>query len=553
MRKQAEALDHKSDAEIQEEIRRLRRLELRREARKSLMPFIRLLMPDSEFPNDPNKTEYQTTPPARLLCALVEKTYHSELKRTAVSIPPQHGKTTALSQFGPAWMLGQDPKLKIAVITYNETRADELGEAFRKLITSDAYKGIFPDVELEKGSQAKSYMATTAGGKIFFISVGGTITGRGMDIVVIDDPMKDDEELQNDNFREKMWKWFYSVAYSRGSKRTRILVVHTRWHVDDLIGRLCDPSHPERNKRFKDIADDWLYLNVSGVVMDPAIAKELGLTLEKPTDPKVIRAFGEKPMAALWEADKDLPFFAQWKIGEPRTFSALVMGQPSIEDGEYFKADWIVEYDLEDLPERLRKYGASDHAVSVKARRDYTVAGCVGVDEEDNIWVLPDLTWDRLETDRQVEDLLYHFKTHKPGLWFMESELISKSFGPFLKKRMLEDRIYCTIQPITASKDKRVRARSIQGRMQMKKVKFPRFASWWSDAKSELLQFDHGAHDDFVDFLAHIGNGLLQERRASPRSSDNDNVVRVGSPEWILRASLRRAKTERREAANRGW
>jgi predicted phage terminase large subunit-like protein len=529
------------------------RLLLRREARTSLAKFMHLMLPDPADPGDPNKTEYQSTPPARLLCAIIEKVDRSELMRTAVSIPPQHGKTIHLSTYGPAWMLGRNPRMRIVVATYNETRADELGEAFRKLVTSDAYRAVFPDVELEKGSQAKSYMATTLGGKIFFVGAGGTITGRSADVFIIDDPMKDDEELQNENFREKIWKWFYSVAYSRGSKRTRIIVLHTRWHVDDLLGRLCDPTHPERKKRFKDIADDWTYLNIPGVVFDPQIARQLGLKLEVPTDSKVLRAFGPKPMAALWEADKDLPFFAQWKIGEPRTFSALVMGQPSIEDGEFFKLEWIQEYDIEDLPDRLRKYGASDHAVSTKARRDYTVAGCVGIDEEDTIWVLPDITWDRLETDRQVEDLLYHFKTHRPHLWWLEQELIARSFGPFLRKRMLEERIYTTIQPVHVSKDKPTRARSIQGRMSMGKVKFPRFASWWSDARSELLQFPHGAHDDFVDFLSHIGNGLLQERAASRVSSANDNVVRVGSPEWILRASLRRAKQERREAANRGW
>jgi predicted phage terminase large subunit-like protein len=548
-----EALKHKSVAQIEIELRRLKRVQYQREAKTSLARFIHLMMPDEEFPEDPELTEYQTTPPSRLLCAVIEKVYRSELMRTAVSIPPQHGKTIHLSTYGPAWMFGLNPRLNIVVATYNETRADELGEAFRAAVTSETYRAIFPGVELMKGSQSKSYMRTTVGGKIFFVGAGGTITGRGADIFIIDDPMKDDEELQNDNYREKIWKWFFSVAYSRGSKRTRIIVLHTRWHVDDLLGRLCDPSHPERKKRFKDIAEDWTYLNISGVVLDPAIAKQLGLTLTVPTDPKVIRAFGEKPMAALWEADKDLPFFAQWKIGEPRTFSALVMGQPSIEDGEFFKLSDIVEYDLEELPERLKKYGSSDHAVSVKARRDYTVAGCIGVDEDDTIWVLPDLTWDRIETDRQVEDLLYHFKTHRPGLWFMESELISKSFGPFLKKRMLEERIYTTIQPIIASKDKRVRARSIQGRMQMHKVRFPRFAPWWADARSELLQFDHGAHDDFVDFLSNVGNGLLYEQGASRKSQDGGKVVRVGSPEWILRQSLRRGKQERREAASRGW
>jgi predicted phage terminase large subunit-like protein len=541
------------DLDLLREKRRALARQLRiAEARESLPAFLHLMMPDEVDPSDPDKSSYQLVPHGRLLCDIIERTYKGILKRSAVAIPPQHGKTIHLSTFGPAWILGLNPKARIVIATYNETRADELGEAFRKAITSDAYHAIFPTVELEKGSKSKSAMSTTAGGKIFFVGAGGTITGRTADYFIIDDPMKDDEELQSPNFRDKMWKWFFSVAYSRGGKRTRIIVLHTRWHTDDLIGRLCDPLHPERGKSLRHDAKLWTYINLSGVVQRQDLADALGLKLEVPTDPQVIAAFGAKPMAALWEAEKDLPFFAEWKMGEPRTFSALVMGQPTQEEGDYFRAEWLVEYSEDELPDELRIYGASDHAVSTNARRDYTVIGCIGVDKHDTIWVLPDLVWDRMETPRTVEELLHQFKAHKPGLWWMENELISKSFGPFLKKRMIEEKIYCTIDPVTPSKDKRTRARAIQGRMQMKKVKFPRFAPWWSDARSQLLQFDAGANDDFVDWLAHVGQGLLKETRASTPVYD-ERIVKVGSPVWVLKSAQRRARNEKRKAATAGW
>ncbi|WP_137389154.1 phage terminase large subunit [Rhodoligotrophos defluvii] len=526
------------------------------EARDSLEKFMHVMWPDEEAPDDFSISGYQPVAHARLLCELIEAVERGDKKRVAVSIPPQHGKTKHLSIFGPAWIWGRNPRAKIIVATYNEIRAAELGEEFRREIQTERYRSVFPAVELSTGSQSKTAMGNTMGGKISFVGTGGTVTGRTADYFIIDDPMKDDEELQNDNFREKMWKWFYSVAFSRGSKRTRIIVLHTRWHADDLIGRLCDPSHPDRHKRFNGIADDWLYLNISGVVEDPKLAAALGLELKRHNEidhPKVFRAFGDKPIAALWEADKDLEFFAQWKLGEPRTFSALVMGQPTIEDGEFFQADWLEEYDREDLPKDLRKYGASDHAVSEKQERDPNVLGCVGIDSDDNIWVLPDLVWERMQTDRVVEELLVQFRLHRPLLWWMENELISKSFGPFLKKRMIETRTYVTIDPVTPAKDKRVRARAIQGRMSMKKVKFPRFAPWWPQARSELLQFPYGAHDDFVDWLAHIGQGLLKEIGAPKVSEMSDNVIRVGSVEWTLRAARRRAQQEQRKRANEGW
>lgn len=88
---------------------------------------------------------------------------------------------------------------------------------------------------------------------------------------------------------------------------------------------------------------------------------------------------------------------------------------------------------MDDLPKNLRKYGASDHAVSAKQTADSTVVGCVGVDEDDNIWVLPDVVWAKMETDVTVDNLIMQMKTHQPDLWWLENELISKSFGPFLK------------------------------------------------------------------------------------------------------------------------
>jgi predicted phage terminase large subunit-like protein len=153
-----------------------------------------------------------------------------------------------------------------------------------------------------------------------------------------------------------------------------------------------------------------------------------------------------------------------------------------------------------------------------------TVIGCVGIDEHDDIWVLPDVVMERMETDRTVDEMLVQFKTHKPLLWWMESELISKSFGPFLRRRMQEERIYTSIDGVPVSKDKPTRARSIQGRMRMRKVRFPRFAPWWPEARSQILRFPYGAHDDFVDWLAHIGQGLIKEVGASaPKKTKPDD------------------------------
>jgi hypothetical protein len=141
------------------------------------------------------------------------------------------------------------------------------------------------------------------------------------------------------------------------------------------------------------------------------------------------------------------------------------------------------------------------------------VIGCVGIDENDDIWVLPDLVWDRMETDGIVEDAAAQFKAHKPQLWWMESELISKSFGPFLRKRMHEEQIYTTIDPVTCPRTRSPRAID-PGPHADAQGSFPGVRAVVAGcAQAQLLKFPFGTHDDFVDWLAHIGMGLTKFKK----------------------------------------
>lgn len=537
---------------LQQQLLAAERLLKAKEAHDLLLPFMQLIMPDTDDTDDSSKSIYELTPVARLLAQIMEKVDRRELKRVAVSIGPQLGKSQLLSRGAPAWMLGRKPNLNIILGTYNQPFAEEFGDAVREITKSAAFKQVFPEVYLRKAAQ--DLLITNMGGRAAFVGRGGSGTGKPADIFIVDDPLKDDKEAQSDTVRNEVWSWFNKVALTRCHSGSSIVVVHTRWHQDDLIGRLCDPDHPERHKQYKNVADKWQYINLPAVIDDPKLAKALGLTLELPTDPFVVSMFGSKPMSSIWPGRKDLDFLAEAKNMDSAGFGALYMGQPTPDDGDFFKSDWLVEYDAHELPDNLEKYGASDHAVSMKADRDPTVLGCAGVDEDDVLWVLPDVVWDRMQTDRTVEEIILQMKTHKPFYWWMESELISKSFGPFLYKQMSDQQVYVPIDEVTVSKDKMTRARAIQGRLAMKKVRFPRFAPWWQDAKKELLRFPNATHDDFVDWLAHMGLGLLKQHKPSTKVyKDANNVVRTGSIEWILAQTRRAAETERKKKATAGW
>ncbi len=521
-------------------------------AKDSMIEFMRLMRPDPEDQDDPDKSAFEVTPLARMLCEIIEKVDRGELKRVCVSVGPQLGKSEVLSRGAPAWLFGRRPRRKMMLGAYNGDFAKEFGDDVRAIVTDPVFKQVFPSFELKTGSEAKDNLGTTKKGKMAFVGVGGSGTGKTADIFFIDDPIKNDEEAQSETYREKVWKWFNSVAMTRCHQDSAIIIVHTRWHEDDLIGRLCDPDHPERHKKYKGISDRWTYFNLPAIVQDQALADALNLRLKKPKDPFVIEQFGSLPMVSLWESRKGLAFLAEAKLSDPRTFGALYMGQPSPEDGTYFTKEMLLEYGPADLPKNLRKYGASDHAVSEKQKADFTVAGCFGVDEDDHIWIMPDITWDRMETDKIVEEIIQHMKIHKPLWWLLESELISKSFGPFLKRQMLAEKVYVSLRPEKPSLDKRTRARSIQGRMALGMVHFPRHAPWWEEAKAQLLKFPYGTHDDFVDFCSWIGIGLMSEISAArPRAKDQE--PKVGSLAWVKRSSAAQERQLRLVKNAKGW
>lgn len=528
-------------------------------ARDDLLAFSRLMAPDPQDVDDPDKSLYEVTPLARLLCQIVQDVVTKgcvtsngkDYKFIAVSVGPQLGKSEVLSRNGLAWAIGKKPRMNIILGSYNQPFANEFGDAVRNRIQSPTFAQVFPETKLRKGQV--DLLITEKNGRAAFVGRGGSGTGKPADLFLVDDPLKDEIEASSETTRAELWNWFTKVALTRCHDKSAIIVVHTRWNEDDLIGRLCDPEHPERDKKFAGIAEDWLYINIPAVVTDPKLAKAMSLTLERPTDPKIIKAFGNKPMSSIWPGRKSLPFLAQSHRIDASGFNALYMGRPAPEEGDYFKIDWMVEYDADELPENLEKFAASDHAVSVKQKNDPSVLGGVGVDEHDTIWVLPDLVWERMPTDKTVDEMIRWMKEHTPSYWTMEGELISKSFGPFLIKRMHEEKIYVPLDEAPVTHDKRVRARSIQGRMAMKKVRFPRFAWWWPAAKQQLLKFDNGTNDDFVDFMAHVGNCLLKHHRPNVQEEKDEKVIEVGSAAWVLARSKFEEREKDRLKAVKGW
>ncbi len=540
--------DQQDDKQITlEQIKAAQRLLAVKKARESLIDFMRLTMPDTKDPDDATLSRYEITPQAKLLCEALEKVERGEILRLCVSMPPQHGKSQVISIGYPAWAIGRNPWKGIMLATYSQDFANEFGGKVREIITSPQYRQVFPDFAFRKGSKAKDAMSTTQGGHLYFLGRGGSGTGKRADVFIVDDPLKDDKEAQSATIRRDLWNWFNSVADSRCHNDSAIIIVHTRWHEDDLIGRMVDPDHPEHDPK---IAKEWTYINIPAVVSDKAMADALGITLEPQTDPDIIDQFGAKPISALWPGRKGLKLFASVKRRAKRIFEALYQGKPAPDDGDYFKREWIIPYQPHELPKALNKYCFSDHAISADQKNDKSCFGTIGVDDNGVLWLLPDLYWEREDdTNVIVENMIDMMRRHQPQTWWAERGHISKSILPVLRKEMLKQKVYCLVDDsIVPSKDKRTRARSTQALMSMHQIRFPTFAPWWEEAQAELLKFDNGTHDDFVDMLAWAGICLMRQVSA-PKPVSQGNVIRTGTLAWVKnRTKLENDEKLRRNA-----
>lgn len=509
-------------------LRVAQRLLKAKRARNSLIEFTEMTMPDVADPEDATKSRYSAQYFHRALAAALEEVERGEILRLIITFPPRHGKSELTSKRFPSWAWGRDPYRHIILGTYNQPFAEDYGRAVRGIVQSPAYQTIFPECTLAKGSQAADRLKTEQGGEAVFVGRGGSATGRGGDILIIDDPLKDRAEANSATTRDELWSWYQDTISTRLMSDTgAIIIIMTRWHEDDLVGRLTDPTNPHYTASE---AEQWKIINI------PALAEDNDV-------------LGRKRGEPLWPEKFGLEYLTRFKARNPVGFSALYQQKPTPEDGDFFKAEMIVTYKPADVPplSRLRIYGASDHAVGTKQTNDKTCLIIVGVDEFDNIWLL-DCWWKRERSDRVVRAMLKMMQKWRPLIWWAESGHISKSIGPFLFKRMREEKVYVSVREQVPAQDKQTRAQSIQGRADMGMVRFPAAAHWFSDAKAELLKFPGGRNDDFVDALAHIGLGLEVILKPAQRSDEpKKSVPKVGTFGWVKENAMREKRHNQRQ------
>lgn len=448
---------------------------LREAARNSLLEFTQYTNPS-----------YEAASHHGLIASKLEAVERGEILRLIICMPPRHGKSELASRRFPAYFMGRNEGKQIIAASYNSDLASDFGREVRNIVDSPEYCNLYK-VKLSADSKAANRWHTDKGGMYVAAGVGTAITGRGANILLIDDPFKDRQEADSEITRQRVWDWYTSTAYTRLMPGGAVIVINTRWHDDDLSGRLLAAQ--------EDGGDKWEVLSL------PAITNE-GLP--------------------LWPEWYPLERLEQIRAVLPaRDWNALYQQNPIPDDGDFFKASWFGEYD--ELPKNLRYYGASDYAVT-DGDGDYTEHGIIGVDGNSNIYVA-DWWKGQTTSDVWIDAKCELILKYSPHCWFGEAGPIRRSIEPFLMRRMQEREAYCRIEWMASISDKPSRARPIQAMASMGKVFFPRNARWKAELLIQLLRFPAAKHDDGVDVMSLFGRGM--EFIRSPKKRNDLKIAKT--------------------------
>lgn len=493
----------------------------------------------------------------RLLLDLVQKAIdgllvHSETgnpcRNLIVLMPPGSAKSTYISIDTPPWYFNRKPGNRILACSYAADLIESFSRECRNTVKAE-HKVL--GYNLSPDSTAVHEWSTTNRCTYRCAGVGAGISGRRADLGYIDDYIGTEEDADSKTVRDKQWTWYNGDFWPRLKPDAVQIIVANRRHEEDLVGRLIEKKgrqwvvvkigfFPKENDSLGRLALDKS--NCLGHVDFTTVDSD-GLL----NDPLVVPYLDTR----LWPEYFTRQQAADVLLLPARQQAGLYGQEPAPEEGNYFKRNWLVEYSRDELDELLRNenvriYGAGDWAVSEEKDANRTCFGGCAVDEHGNVFILPDIFWKTAGPKEVAGQFLSFVSRRKPMVFWSESGHISKAWGPFIKEMMLEQQVYAYIEEVTPSKAKDIRARSIQGMMSLGRVRFPAFAHWWPDAVHELLTFPGGKTDDFVDFIAHLGMGIMSMRRSNrPKTPE---VEELNVPFRLTMKDLRKTSEAIRRA-----
>lgn len=415
-----------------------------------------------------------------------------------IFMSPGGAKSFYTSVMIPPFYMGTGPRRRIIAGSHSIDLAKDFGGQARGIAADPQFAATFGErIKVDKGATGDWMLTNNS--RYYAAGVGTGIAGRRATLGLIDDPLKSAEAANSLTQRDRIYRWYVNDFRTRLIPGAPIICIGTRWHYDDLFGRILPADYDFRSGPVvSKTGETW------EVICIPALIE----TEEQAALDPLGRKLGESFWPEWFSAD----FLKVEKAQRsPWEWSSLYQQRPTPEEGAFFQRSWFRWYDKAPPRSTLVIYGASDYAVTADGG-DWTVHLVVGVDPEDNIYVL-DLWRAQTETDVWIEMLLSLWQVYGPREWAEEKGPIHRSVDPFIKKRQVETGLYTYRRPFPTMSDKASRAQAIRGRTAMGKVYLPKNAPWVTGFLSELLTFPMGVNDDQVDAFGLIGMMLPRMSR----------------------------------------
>jgi predicted phage terminase large subunit-like protein len=401
--------------------------------------------------------------------------------RLIINIPPRHLKSICASVALPAYLLGQNPAQKVICVSYTDDLATKFANDCRAVMRADWYQRIFPKTRIDKAKDTESEVRTTERGYRLATSVGGTLTGRGGDIIIIDDPIKP-QDAQSKAVRDKTVQWYENTLLSRLDDKVHgaIVIVMQRLHLDDLAGHLiekggfeflCLPAIAEVEQTIR-LAPDRVHVRRPGDVLDPVREPREALELQRVAmTPLVFSAqFQQSPIPLEGNLIK-------------REWLRFFKGSPPIVSGDYFVISW-------------------DTAMKSSELADYSVGTVWHVQDRGRKINLVDLVRGRLEYPQLVAEAINLWRKWKVDGISANLVIEDKGSGTSLIQSLKNERIYAHQHHGKLEGDKVMRLTAQAAQFHAGVVHFREDTPWFGDLMSELLGFPGVRHDDQVDSIS---------------------------------------------------
>ena len=393
-----------------------------------------------------------------------------KLKRLIINMPPRHTKSEFASYLLPSWFLGRYPGKKIIQCSNTADLAVGFGRKVRNLVDSEQYATVFPDVSLRQDSKAAGRWATNQHGEYFAIGVGGTVTGKGADLLIIDDPHSEQEAALasgDPGVFDRVYEWYTSGPRQRLQPGGAIVIVMTRWAERDLTGRVM------KDAAMRDSSDEW------EVIEFPAI-----LPSGNPLWPEF---WSFKELSALRD---ELP---------PIKWNAQYQQAPTGEEGALVKREWWKIWQSENPPRCEFIIQSWDTAFTKNTRSDYSACTTWGVfhlneDPNDINIIMLDAFQKRMEFPELKEKALSHYKEWEPDACIIEAKAAG---APLIFELRAMGVMVQDFTPVRGN-DKFVRLNSVTDLFSSGKVWAPE-TRWASEVIEQMASFPNGDHDDLVD------------------------------------------------------